>query len=181
VADRAIVRRSPASLSFGLRALLLAALVALCAPPASFAEPFKKDQTPLPSGFGQSDAAATSSGGSGMGRLVLGLLVVAALVLALRWLVKRANRTRSPQSVGSLQVVATTALAQNRAVHLIRVGDELVLVGSAEQGVTPLRVYGPGEARTLEQVMGADGFVDTAGSSGGIGQLLGDIRRRTAR
>ena len=31
------------------------------------------------------------------------------------------------------RVVATTALAPNRALHLVRVGDELILVGTAEQ------------------------------------------------
>jgi hypothetical protein len=38
--------------------------------------------------------------------------------------------------------VATTALAGNRAVHLLRAGDELFLLGSSEQSVTGLRAWG---------------------------------------
>jgi flagellar protein FliO/FliZ len=167
-----------------LRLLALTALVFLCTPTGALADAFKKDQTPLPSDLSGSDTttAAAGGGGAGIGRLVLGLLIVVGLVLGLRWFLKRANRERSHQAAGSLQVVATTPLAQGRAVHLLRVGDELVLVGSAEHGVTPLRVYGPAEARTLEQSLGADGFGDATGGSGsGIGGMLGGLRRRTAR
>jgi flagellar protein FliO/FliZ len=111
---------------------------------------------------------------------VIGMLIVGALVVGLRWFLKRTNKERSVQATGSLKVVATTPLAQNRAVHLLRVGDELVLVGSAEQGVTPLRVYSGAEARTLDAQLNADDFVDTNGGTG-VGQFLGDLRRRTAR
>jgi len=40
-------------------------------------------------------------------------------------------------------------LGPGRAVHLIRVGTELVLVGSAEQGVVPIRTYSEDEALAL--------------------------------
>ena len=159
---------------------LLAALVAaLCAPATALAEAFQKDQTPL-TGLDGGDTAAAPDTGSSLGRLVIGMLIVGALVLGLRWFLKRTNRERSIQATGSLQVVATTPLAQNRAVHLVRVGDELVLVGSAEHGVTQLRVYSAAEARTLDAQLSADDFVDTNGGKG-VGQLLGDLRRRTAR
>ena len=167
-----------------IRLLACAALAFLIAPAGALAaDGFKKDTTPLPSDLTGSDtaSAAASDGGSGLGRLVFGLVVVVGLVLALRWFVKRANRDRtSPVPTGSLEVVATTPLAQNRAVHLIRVGDELVLVGSAEQGVTQLRVYSAAESRALDQTMNAgEQFVET--SSPGVGQILGDLRKRTAR
>jgi flagellar biosynthetic protein FliO len=160
---------------------VLAALLALWAPSTALgAEAFQKDQTPL-TGLTETETSAASESGAGLGRLVIGMLIVGALVLALRWFVKRANRTKSPQALGGLEVVATTPLAQNRAVHLIRVGDELVLVGSAEQGVNQLRVYTAAEARTLEQQLNADEqFVET-GAGLGVGQLLGDLRKRTAR
>jgi flagellar protein FliO/FliZ len=168
-----------------IRLLACAALAFLIAPAGALAaDGFKKDTTPLPSDLTGTDTASTaaSDGGSGIGRLVFGLIVVVGLVLALRWFVKRANRDRtSPDATGSLQVVATTPLAQGRAVHLLRVGDELVLVGSAEQGVTPLRVYSSSEARNLEQTLDAAGpFVETSGGAG-IGSFLHDLRKRTAR
>jgi flagellar protein FliO/FliZ len=166
-----------------MRLLALSALAFLIAPAGALAaESFEKDTTPLPSDLTSTETtAAASDGGSGVGRLIFGLVVVVGLVLALRWFVKRANRDRTPQSTGSLEVVATTPLAQGRAVHLLRVGDELVLVGSAEQGVTPLRVYSPSEARTLEQTLDAAApFVGTSGGAG-IGTFLHDLRKRTAR
>ena len=175
------MRRSPALRSLGLHALVLAAILALCAPATALAEAFQKDQTPL-TGLGESETAPDAGSNAGLGRLVIGMLIVAALVIGLRWFLKRANRTKSPQAIGSLQVVATTPLAQNRAVHLIRVGDELVLVGSAEQGVTQLRVYSAAESRALDQTMNAtDTFLETGSSPAGVGQLLGDLRKRTAR
>jgi flagellar protein FliO/FliZ len=181
--DGPSVRRSPAHPLLGLRVRVLAfaALVvaALGTPAGAYAEAFKKDTTPL-TGLGEPETAATPDTGSSLGRLVIGMLIVGALVVGLRWFLKRANRDRGVKATGSLTVVATTPLAQNRAVHLIRVGDELVLVGSAEQGVTPLRVYSAAETRTLDAQLNADEFVDTNGGNG-VGQLLGDLRRRTAR
>jgi flagellar protein FliO/FliZ len=167
-----------------IRLLACVTLAFLTAPAGALAaDSFKKDTTPLPSDLtGTETTTAASDGGSGVGRLIFGLIVVVGLVLALRWFVKRANRDRtSPTATGSLEVVATTPLAQGRAVHLLRVGDELVLVGSAEQGVTPLRVYSSSEARNLEQTLDAAApFVDTSGGAG-IGTFLHDLRKRTAR
>jgi flagellar protein FliO/FliZ len=40
-------------------------------------------------------------------------------------------------------------LGPNRSVHLIRAGRELVLVGSAEHGIVPIRTYSEDEARSL--------------------------------
>src|SRR5690606_9563730 len=52
---------------------------------------------------------------------------------------------------GVIDVVATTALAQGRALHLVRVGEELVLVGATEQSITRIgdfdaNVLGAGSA-----------------------------------
>ena len=38
-------------------------------------------------------------------------------------------------------------LGPNRSLHLVRAGNELVLVGVAEHGVTPIRTYTEDEAR----------------------------------
>lgn len=47
-------------------------------------------------------------------------------------------------------MVATTTLAPNRALHLVRSGDELILLGVTEQSVTPIRVYSAEEAQAME-------------------------------
>ncbi len=79
--------------------------------------------------------------------------------------------------------MATTALAPNRAVHLIRVGDGLVLVGSAEGAITRLKAYSVDESAALEARLDGDPGqlrpfgTEAAGPSGFVEQL----RRRTAR
>ena len=57
-------------------------------------------------------------------------------------------RGRAPPARG-LETVATLPLGPNRSLHLVRAGDELVLVGVAEHGVTPIRTYSEDEARAL--------------------------------
>ena len=88
--------------------------------------------------------------------MVVGLAIVLAVVYGVYWLLKKRYRggTRGGAVAdGRLEIVATTALAGNRAVHLLRAGDELFLIGSSEQSVTGLRSWGPEEARRLEAVL----------------------------
>ena len=87
--------------------------------------------------------------------MVVGLALVLAVVYGVYWLLKKRYRGGAKGVVadGRLEIVATTALANNRAVHLLRAGDELILVGSSEQSVTGLRVWGPEEAARLEAVL----------------------------
>jgi len=163
-------------------------LLALAAFPASAAAAtpaFKRDRTLLPAGFGKTTSGAqhTAGGGSSFLRVILGLLVVVALVYAIAWLLKRSKRAGQPTAVGNVSVVATTPLAQNRAVHLLRVGDELVLVGSAENGVSRLRVYNANDARTLTaQLDGTEPTLYASSSSPTARRnFLDELRRRTAR
>jgi flagellar protein FliO/FliZ len=148
------------------------------------------DTTPLPpeiSGAGgttstSEPAAEGPSGGSAVGRLVLGLVVVGGLIFVVSRVLKRANRERLPGGASVLDVVTTTPLGQNRALHLVRVGDELHLVGSAEQGVTSLRVYDAREAGALEATLALREEIRPNGSSaGGPLNLVEALRRRTAR
>jgi len=125
----------------------------------ALADGFKEDTTPLPSSVtdGSSDGGISSaSGGAGaIARMVVGLAIVLAVVYGIYWLLKKRYRGGSRGAVadGRLEIVATTALANNRAVHLLRAGDELFLVGSSEQSITGLRAWGPEEARRLEAVL----------------------------
>jgi len=140
---------------------------------AAAADGFERDETPLPSGVTsgtdeQGEQTASDASG-GIVRMIVGLAIVLAVIYGVYWLLKAYRKSKRTSSDGRLEVVATTALAPNRAVHLIRVGDELVLVGSAEHGVTPLRVYGPGEAAALEPLLDAMGTgSNVAPSRGGL-------------
>jgi flagellar protein FliO/FliZ len=171
------------------------------APGEALAASFQKDTTPLPpsvTGAGAPAQAEAATGGDGGGsgsggsivRMVVGLAVVIAVIYGVYWLLKALNRSRVNGGDGRLAVVATTQLAPNRSVHLIRVGEELVLVGAAEQGVTPIRVYGADEARRLEPLLDGTGrlpFAPPAASAEGTGastfgqRFMTELRQRTVR
>jgi flagellar protein FliO/FliZ len=158
------------------------------APTASAKAPaFHQDTTPLPASLTQTTTTSTgvhsASAGSALARTVAGLAIVLAVLFGIYWLFKTYAKGKQTKSDGRLEVVATTALAPNRAVHLIRVGDGLVLVGSAEGAVTRLKAYSPEESAALEaRLDGEPGPLrpfgsEEAGPSGFVEQL----RRRTAR
>jgi flagellar protein FliO/FliZ len=162
-------------------ALLACAAVLGCAladPGTVLGDSFKRDRTPLPAGVGDaSDPAPVHTGGGSYLRLLVGLAIVVALIFGIYRLLKRANRGALGGPVSGLAIVATTALGPNRAVHLVRVGPELVLVGSAEHAVTKLRVYDADEAAELLATLdGAAAFTPVSVSS-----ALDVLRRRTAR
>jgi flagellar biogenesis protein FliO len=173
-------------------ALALGLVLAGCSPlSAAAAAPFKRDQTPLPAGIagtGGNAHAATSAGSSGGAavRMLLGLAIVLAIIFVLYKVLKRSagKNDRAIRAHGEMTVVATTPLAHSRALHLVRVGDELVLVGSSEQGVSRIRVYGPDDVRRL----GFDGRNDLpslppspSGRPSFGAALLETLRKRTAR
>ena len=113
---------------------------------------FQRDKTPLDKSItGQTGTTASSGGGGGSGgaafaRMLVGLVIVIAVILAVYWLLKTYSRSSKGglREDGRIEVLATTTLAPTRAVHLIRVGNELMLVGSSDGGVTPIRVYDAG-------------------------------------
>ena len=166
-----------------LRALVALATLALVAPGVALADGFKRDRTPLPAGIGDAaDSAPTHASSGSYLRLLVGLGIVVALIFGIYRLVKRANRVGGSGRLDALSVVATAPLGPSRAVHLVRVGPELVLVGSAEHGVTGLRVYNADEAaELLGDLDGGTGpFVPTGGGRG-LAAAIDDLRRRTAR
>jgi flagellar biosynthetic protein FliO len=145
-----------------------------------------RDTTPLPAAISHPSSVGAkhvaSSGGTLM-RTGLGLVVVIALIYGVYWLLKRHNGSKTGRSDGRMIVIATTALAPNRALHLVTVGDELVLVGSAEQGVTPIRVYSEDEAAELRARLDGDPppLRPASGFGGGFGGFVTEMRAKTVR
>jgi flagellar protein FliO/FliZ len=138
------MRISPAIRLFGvaLFGLLLLAPTALAADgegtPLNLTDP--KDHA----------APAAGSASGGLVRTIVGLAVVIGVIYGLYWILKqvKASREESASGVG-LHTLATLPLGQNRALHLVRAGTEVVLVGVGEGGVTPIRSYSEDEARAL--------------------------------
>jgi len=161
-----------------LLGLAACALAGLAVPAASAG--FHRDDTPLPadvSGAAGAKAAhdSASTGGAAL-HMLLALAIVLALIFGLYKLLKRtAGRPAAEPGVpddGFIDVVSSAPLAPSRSLHLVQVGDELVLVGASEQSVTPIRVYGPDEARGL----GID--VRTIRAQAGAGLAEGPERGR---
>src|SRR5581483_10963935 len=70
---------------------------------------YKQDRTPLH--LSGKSAGGVHSASGGFARLGIGLVVVVAVIFAIYWFVKRANRGgKTPKAGGSLRIVATAPL-----------------------------------------------------------------------
>lgn len=112
--------------------------------------------------------------------MIAGLAIVLGVVYGVYWLLKTAARSRRPGAGGDLAVVASTTLAQGRAVHLVRVGDELILLATSESSVAPVRVYEGDKALRLEAALDAP-VSPTEAQAPLLSKLIDELRRRTAR
>lgn len=93
--------------------------------------------------------AHASSGGS-LTRTIVGLAIVLAVIFGLRWVLKQVKASREERGSGrGLASMATLPLGSNRSLHVVRAGSEVLVVGSGEHGVTPVRSYSEAEARAL--------------------------------
>jgi flagellar protein FliO/FliZ len=150
------------------RALPAAALGVLLTAPVALAATDQGENTKLdlPDGGSTASTAAAHSAGAGAGmvRTVVGLAVVLGVIFGLHWILKQVKSSKESSAAGTgLESLATLPLGTNRSLHLVRAGQEVVLLGSGEAGVTPIRVYRHDEARALglvEQAPLADVVVE---------------------
>jgi flagellar protein FliO/FliZ len=187
-----------------VRAVFLALVVWLLAP-AQMALAFTPvahkaggESTPLNLGPSPTTTAhATSSGGPSIVRTIVGLLVVIAVIWGLTWILKQVKSGREVRAGGvGLESVATLPLGTNRSLHLVRAGEDYLLLGSAEHGLVPIHRYSEQEARAaglLEDDRPAPAkrwalpgssaparggkFGEEADSLGPIGEFGGETRR----
>ncbi len=139
------------------------------------------------------DPTGASTGGS-LVRTFVGLAVVVAVIYGLYWVLRQVKSSREERTVGrGLASHAVVPLGPGRALHLVRAGRELVLLGVAEHGVTPIRRYSEEEAEQVGLVGGDDDDelrplpgipANGAARPDGpmtIGQLLDKVRLWTVR
>jgi flagellar protein FliO/FliZ len=123
-------------------------------------------------------AVQQDGGGGGIVRTIVGLAVVIGVIYGLHWVLKQVKTGREQRSTGGgLNSLSTLQLGPGRALHLVRAGSEIVLLGAAEHGVTPIRVYSEDEARTLgllDDVAALDG--DDRGGAGGPAERPNPLR-----
>ncbi len=184
----AIALLHPVSASAAARPTQAAAKTALVrhARSKKKAPAFHEDKTPLDpgvAGAGTANGKAPSVSGAGADviRTIVGLAVVLGVIYGVYWLLKSSARAKSGRADDRIGVIATTPLAPNRSLHLVRAGDELILVGATDHSITPLRVYTADEAIMVE-AGGADVPLQLPpGPSTGSESFLETLRKRTAR
>jgi flagellar protein FliO/FliZ len=139
----------------------LAACVLACALPGMFASPAAAFSPPLKTGgentalnlkAPSTGAAATSSGGASIVRTIVGLAIVIAVIWGLAWILRQVKAGREGgrdghRPSGGLASVAALTLGTGRSVHLVRAGNDYVLLGSTEHGVAPIHRYTEEQAR----------------------------------
>jgi flagellar protein FliO/FliZ len=161
-------RALTAAFAAALFCVLLAPTLAVAAGKDPYGE-----TTPLnlPSETSAHTAASVGGGGGGLARTFIGLAVVVAVIYGLTWVLRQMKKSSTGElgahGIG-LSTEASMPLGPNRSVHLIRAGRELVLVGSAEHGIVPIRTYTEDEARDLGLLSGA------GGNALGSGDIDGD-------
>lgn len=121
---------------------LLPAAPALAARTAASGESTPVDLT------GASNPGNSHIGGGGsIVRTIVGLAIVIGVIYGVAWVLRQVKASRQPRATGSgLASLASVPLGSGRAVHLVRAGKDLVLLGVAEHGVVPIRTYSEEEA-----------------------------------
>ena len=135
---------------------------------------------------GGAKKVTTASGSGSLVRTFVGLAIVLAVIYGIAWVLKQVKRSKEERGQGtSLETTAVVALGPNRSLHLVRAGRELVLVGVAEHGVTPIRTYTEDEAIDLgligEDDIELDGAPHATTSRAGAVRWLDRLKDRTVR
>jgi flagellar protein FliO/FliZ len=166
-------------------AVLCACLLAFAGPASAFSPAIKAkgvggENTPLhlSSTSGTSHTSSATGGGAGIVRTIVGLAIVIAVIWGLAWILRQVKSGREPNvSSSGLASVAALTLGSGRSVHLVRAGNDYVLLGSTEHGVAPIHRYT--EEQALEAgLLPADGAIpeerpERSRVAALAGQLLG--------
>lgn len=124
-----------------------AALTTLLCAPAFAAGARDVENTPVDLGTTTTGGGDAGSSGGSIVRTIVGLAIVIGVIYGIAWVLRQLRASRQARAVGGLQVAASVALGSGRSLQLARVGNELVLVGVGEHGVTPVKTYSEEEAR----------------------------------
>lgn len=95
--------------------------------------------------LGAAAAATTApSGGSGFGSVALPALFLAGLALVAYWFARRRRGVSGRQ----IEILETASLGPKRSLVMARIGDQTMILGSSEAGITLLRMSGAGTTTT---------------------------------
>ena len=140
------------------------------------------ENTPLNLTGGRTAVHASASGGASIVRTIAGLFIVIAVIYGVTWILKQAKKGKSRPTGNGLSQVASLPLGSGRSVTVVRAGREVIVVGVAENGVTPLRTYSEEEARALGiDVPPAEETPASNGTDKPVDRALNALRRMTVR
>lgn len=141
------------------------------------------ENAPLSLGHTAATHAASSSGsGASIVRTIVGLFIVIAVIYGIAWIMKQAKKSKIRPSGHGLTQVANLPLGSGRSVAVVRAGREILVVGVAENGVTPIRSYTEAEAAELGlDVPPEESENANPADEKPLGRVLDGLRRITAR
>jgi len=128
------------------------------------------------------DKISSGSAGGSIVRTIVGLAIVVGIIYGLYWILKQTRATKNPATGYGLEQLAALPLGPGKSMALVRVGDEVHLVGLSENGVTSLRVYTEEEAYELGLPL--EGPVTPSDPNAGlppIQRLVETLKRFTVR
>lgn len=116
------------------------------------------ERTPVDLSGGGAHATHVAGAGGSIVRTIVGLAIVIGVIYGVAWVLRQVKAGREPKATGTgLASLASVPLGSGRALHLVRAGRDLALLGVAEHGVTPIRTY------TEEEALAA-GLIDEHGA-----------------
>jgi flagellar biosynthetic protein FliO len=89
------------------------------------------------------------SGAGSIGRVLLGLFLVVVVIGVLYYAMKRTQRGRQPggrRTSGAIEVLETTPLGPGRNIHLVRVGERIIVLAASEHAIAALHTFEHDEA-----------------------------------
>ncbi|MGA9313986.1 MAG: flagellar biosynthetic protein FliO [Solirubrobacteraceae bacterium] len=140
-----MTKLTPPRAATQVAALLCCCLLVWASPASAFTAANTKkgtgEETPLNLGS-PSTSSHTSSGGASIVRTIVGLAIVLGVIWGLAWVLRQVKARRDPRVAATgLTSVAALSLSSGRSVHLVRAGNDYLLLGSAEHGLMPIHRY----------------------------------------
>ncbi len=128
-------------------------------------------------GFSQAEAGDSEAAGQtfGLFDLLRAVLVIAGVVGAIYVLMYflRKSTIAGGRDADLVEILSSTVIAGNRSVHLLKVGEQLFLVGAADHGVTLLSAIDDPETR--DQVALRASQLDRPANRKSFGEMLASV------
>jgi flagellar protein FliO/FliZ len=139
------------------------------------------ESTPLHLTTTASGHTASSGGGTSIVRTIVGLFIVIAVIYGVAWILRQAKGAKHRPTGRGLHQVASLPLGSGRSVTLVRAGTEVVLLGVAEHGVTPIKTYSEAEALELGLEVAEEDPLGVTPAERPLGRVADTLRRMTVR